>query len=132
MNFAQKLRMLREGKELSQRKLADELNVSFRAYQGYESGKTYPRSQLVYQRISNYFSVTVDSLLSDTDNFVMSLASKYGSKAGMQAQQILDETGALFAGGELTDEDEEAFRKHMMKIIQKTIEPTSADPRKQD
>ena len=76
MNFAQKLRILREGKGLSQRKLADELNVSFRAYQGYESGKTYPRSQLVYQRIANYFSVTVDSLLSETDSFVMSKSKK--------------------------------------------------------
>ncbi|MEG1525803.1 MAG: helix-turn-helix transcriptional regulator [Clostridia bacterium] len=127
MNFAQKLRILREGKGLSQRKLADELDVSFRAYQGYESGKTYPRSQLVYQRIANYFSVTVDSLLSDADSFIISLSAKYGNKAAMQAQQILDETGALFAGGELTDEDEEAFRKHMMKILTKTIEPDGCE-----
>lgn len=125
MVFAQKLRVMREERGLTQRQISDALQISFRAYQGYESGK-YPKDQRTLQRIASYFEVSIDSLLSDEDNFVVDMQTKYGSRAAQQAQGILAAAEALYAGGKLTDEDEEAFRAHMMRIFERAKETNRA------
>lgn len=62
MNFAQNLRFLREQKKMTQREVADELEVSPGAVAMWEQGNRTPYvDDLV--KIANYFSVTLDELI---------------------------------------------------------------------
>lgn len=121
MVFAQKLRTLRECQGLTQKQMAEIVKVSLRAYQGYESGR-YPRNQHIMQRIAAFFSVSIDELLSDEDNFVYSAQDKYGSRGALQAKKVLAAVEALYAGGTLNDEDEAAFQAHIMQIFDRAKE----------
>ena len=63
MEFCQKLQELRKGKGLTQDELAKRLFVSRTAISKWESGRGYPNIQSL-KEIANFFSVTVDELLS--------------------------------------------------------------------
>lgn len=60
--FASKLKQLRTVSQLSQTKLADEINISRSCLANYESGKRFPSPDIL-DIISNYFKVSVDYLL---------------------------------------------------------------------
>ncbi len=63
MEFNEKLQRLRKQKGLTQEELAEALFVSRTAISKWESGKGYPSIDSL-KAISNYFSVTIDELLS--------------------------------------------------------------------
>lgn len=63
MEFCEKLRELRKIRGLTQEELAEILYVSRTAVSKWESGKGYPSIDSL-KEISNYFSVTIDDLLS--------------------------------------------------------------------
>ena len=117
MNFGEKLRQLRDGRGMTQVETARKLQVSLRAYQNYESGKIYPKNSVIYQRIAALFGVLVDSLMDEKDLFLAEAQEKYGSRGREQARRIVEATEALYAGGALTEEDEEAFYQHMSSIF---------------
>ena len=73
MEFHEKLQELRKSRELTQEELAEELYVSRTAISKWESGRGYPSIDSL-KEISNYFSVTIDELLS-TDK-LLSIAEK--------------------------------------------------------
>ncbi|MDO4739636.1 MAG: helix-turn-helix transcriptional regulator [Eubacteriales bacterium] len=119
MTFAEKLRMLRKDRRFTQAAMAQMLGVSPRAYQNYEEGKTYPKDSSLYQKLASFFDVTVDFLMNEDDEGELASASEArGSRSRMQAQKILLATEALYAGGSLSDEDEEAFYQHMLRIYE--------------
>lgn len=60
--FARKLKQLRSVSQLSQAKLAKDLNISRSCLANYESGKRFPSPDII-DIISNYFNVTTDYLL---------------------------------------------------------------------
>lgn len=66
MEFNEKLQRLRIGKNLTQEELAKELYVSRTAISKWESGKGYPNIESL-KGISNFFSVTIDELLSSEE-----------------------------------------------------------------
>lgn len=115
MTFAEKLRMLRRDKKYTQAAMAQMLGVSPRAYQNYEEGKTFPKDSSLYQKLAAFFDVTVDYLINEKDE---GIADVCGSRSRLQAQRILLATEALYAGGTLSDEDEEAFYLHMQRIYE--------------
>lgn len=117
MTFGEKLKKLRESGNLTQSQMADLLGVSLRTYQYYESGRMYPKSKAVYQRAAAHFNVTVDSLLGDQDLFIIDAQSKYGARGRDQAMNIINATEALYAGGTLSQEDEQAFYRQMTRIF---------------
>ena len=119
MQFHEKLRSLREGRKMTQVECALAIDVSLRAYQNYESGRLYPRDPSVLTRISNYFGITVDELINGREMFLMEAKEKFGALGMKQAERILRQTEALYAGGSLSPEDEEAFYEHMMEIFVK-------------
>ena len=118
MTFAEKLRMLRKDRKFTQAAMAQMLGVSPRAYQNYEEGKTYPKDSSLYQKLASFFDVTVDYLMNEQDNAIHTAADVRGSRTRLQAQQILQAAEALYAGGTLSDEDEEAFYQHMQSIYE--------------
>ena len=63
MEFCEKLRELRKIRGLTQEELAEILYVSRTAVSKWESGRGYPSIESL-KEISNYFSVTIDDLLS--------------------------------------------------------------------
>ena len=117
MTFAEKLKKLRDLHELTQAQMADALGVSLRTDQYYESGRMDPKDASVYQRIATEFNVTADNLLSDPDRFIIEAQSKYGARGHDQATRIIEATEALYAGGTLSEEDEQAFYRQMTRIF---------------
>ena len=73
MEFHEKLQELRKGRGLTQEELADALYVSRTAISKWESGRGYPSIDSL-KEISNYFSVTIDDLLSSEK--LLSIAEK--------------------------------------------------------
>ena len=73
MEFHEKLQELRKSRGLTQEELAEELYVSRTAISKWESGRGYPSIDSL-KEISNYFSVTIDELLSSEK--MLSIAEK--------------------------------------------------------
>ncbi len=63
MEFHEKLQELRKNRGITQEELAEALYVSRTAISKWESGRGYPSIDSL-KEISNYFSVTIDNLLS--------------------------------------------------------------------
>lgn len=118
MKFAEKLRMLRKDRKFTQAAMAQMLGVSPRAYQNYEEGKTYPKDSSLYQKLASFFDVTVDFLMNEQDDGIENATDVRGSRSRLQAQRILQAAEALYAGGTLSDEDEESFYLHMQRIYE--------------
>ena len=63
----QKIRDLREDRDLKQRELAEYLNCSQRVYSNYELGqRDIPTDVLI--RLANFYRVSIDYLLGQTNN----------------------------------------------------------------
>ncbi|MBR6700308.1 MAG: helix-turn-helix transcriptional regulator [Firmicutes bacterium] len=73
MEFNEKLQELRKSKGMTQEELAEALYVSRTAVSKWESGRGYPSLDSL-REISNYFSVTIDDLLSG--EALLSIAEK--------------------------------------------------------
>ena len=73
MEFNEKLQELRKNKGLTQEELAEVLFVSRTAVSKWESGRGYPSIDSL-KEIANYFSVTIDELLSGEK--IISIAEK--------------------------------------------------------
>ena len=80
MDFHEKLQELRKSRGLTQEELAEALYVSRTAISKWESGRGYPSIDSL-KEISNYFSVTIDDLLSGEK--LLSLAERE-NKSNMQ------------------------------------------------
>lgn len=66
--YGMRLRELREEKNLTQKQLAEKLQVDFRTVSFWENEKFEPNIDQI-NRICNYFSVTSDYLLGRHDYF---------------------------------------------------------------
>ena len=66
MEFNEKLQELRKRKGLTQEQLAESLYVSRTAISKWESGRGYPSIDSL-KRVAEFFSVTIDELLSGND-----------------------------------------------------------------
>ncbi|MFA5576088.1 MAG: helix-turn-helix domain-containing protein [Tissierellaceae bacterium] len=63
MTFADRLRLLREEKSLTQNDLAKLLNISRQSISNYESGTRFPNDVQILIKLSQVFSVSVDYLV---------------------------------------------------------------------
>jgi transcriptional regulator with XRE-family HTH domain len=73
--FGQRLRLLRDYREMTQQQVADFLNVNRSTYSYYENGKTEP-SITTLMRMAELFNVTLDSLLNMEKDRDISLDQK--------------------------------------------------------
>ncbi|MCL2634868.1 MAG: helix-turn-helix domain-containing protein [Oscillospiraceae bacterium] len=108
MNFGEKLKNLRERDNLSQSKLAEIIGVDRRTIINYEAGKSFPRDMNNYRKIAKWFGVSADYLLSEKDEFTAKAYAEGGKRGKLEAEALVAEAGALFAGGSLSDEDKDA------------------------
>lgn len=109
-----KVKQLRKEKGISQSVLAQELGVTLRTVQSYETGKSYPKRREIYQKLAEYFSCDQNYLMTEDATFLTDATSQYGTRGANQTKKLLEELSGLFAGGELAEEDKD----EMMKAIQ--------------
>ena len=110
MNFAEKLKAVRMQMGLTQDKLSTELGISKRTLINYETGKFLPPSDKL-PIIAKYFGVTIDSLISEEEEFVAAAYEQGGTKGAREAQTLVNEISGLFAGGKLSEDDMDAAMK---------------------
>lgn len=110
MNFAEKFKAARMQAGISQEKLSAELGISKRTIINYESGKYLPPSDKL-PIIAKYFDVTIESLISEDEEFVAAAYVQGGSKSAREAKALVNEVSGLFAGGRLSEEDMDAAMK---------------------
>lgn len=82
MTFAEKLKLLRTSKAISQNKISNAIGITDRGYRKYESGENDP-TMAVLVSIANYFNVSLDFLAG---------RAKYLEKGGaiMDISEIID------------------------------------------
>lgn len=116
MKFGDKLRGQRVRRGLTQDEFAKEIGVSRRTLIYYEQGKTYPQQRSFYKRLADYFEVDVNYFLTEDEEFLVGAAEKYGRRGLSQAETVLEQAAALFAGGDLSDEDKQAFLREIQEL----------------
>lgn len=116
MKFGDKIKNLRVEKKLSQQALGELIGVSARTIQNYESGVSYPKAHEIYAKLANALGCNENYIKTEDEEFITNASAQYGTSGTSQAQQILEQTAAMFAGGELTDEDKLAFMHEIQSL----------------
>ena len=117
MKFGEKVKKLRKEMNLSQGELAAKIGVSARSVASYEAGTSYPRYKEVYEALATALGVDVNYLRTEDEEFLEDVGQQFGSRGQRQATAILEEARQLFAGGELSEEDQIAFLTEMQQLF---------------
>ncbi|EGD49750.1 helix-turn-helix domain protein [Ruminiclostridium papyrosolvens DSM 2782] len=67
MRFGDRLRELREERDITQKKLGELINVSARVIGYYEANDRFPRDENVLKTLADFFNVSVDYLVGRTE-----------------------------------------------------------------
>ena len=116
MKFGEKLRLARKRKKLTQDELAKLVGVSKRTIVNYESGEIYPKERKMYTTLAKALDLSPSYLISEDEEFVIDASEEYGARGEMQASRLLKQISAMFAGGELNDEDKLAFVHQIQEL----------------
>ena len=116
----EKIKALRTAQGMSMAELSRRASMSDRAIRYIEAGEREPSVDAI-QKIAAALGVTTDYFMDDAtfqkelsdDQFYADVRKKYGSRGVAQAKKIKEQTSALFAGGELSEEDQANFIKEM-------------------
>lgn len=120
MNFTEKLQKLRKQKGLTQAELAEKVGVSSRSIQNYELGSRYPKRNIL-DKLCEVLGTKIEYLVS-SDDFLGLVQAEDGAKGVASAQQLLDCAGALFAGGDMSEDDKDKVMLALQKIYWKSKE----------
>ncbi|MCL2343197.1 MAG: helix-turn-helix domain-containing protein [Firmicutes bacterium] len=116
MKFGDKVKTLRIQRKMTQEDLAKAVGVSTRTIINYEQYDRYPRNRGIYSKLAETLETSVDTLLTENEEFLSEAYEKYGRRGEIQAQSILDQASALFAGGDLSEDDELAFVHEIQQL----------------
>ena len=116
MKFGDKLKEQRTRRGLTQDEFAEAIGVSRRTLCYYEQGRTYPKNRAFYRKLAEFFGVDVNYFLTEDEEFLTEAAEKYGRRGLSQAEAVLAQASALFAGGELSDDDKQAFLREIQEL----------------
>ena len=114
MTFGEKVRTARIERDLSQKELARRTGIAVRTIVNYETGTRRPKRRESYVALAEVLDVDLHSLMDDNAAFVIQASEKFGSRGQRQAEKLVEDVKALYAGGELNEEDMDA----MMRAIQ--------------
>lgn len=110
MTFNERLKKIREQKEMTQEQLAQRSGISRRMISKYEGGIARPRFDAA-EKIAAALDITVSELLGENGTLVAEAAKKYGTRGAKQAEELMAEVTGLFAGGEMAEEDMDVMMK---------------------
>ncbi len=116
MTFGEKLQQHRKEKGLTQTQLAERVGISKNTVINYENGKTYPTDRSIYGRLAEVLGVDPDYLHNENDDFLSAVGERYGQRSARQAEELIRDFGALFAGGDLSEGDKDAVMKAIQDI----------------
>lgn len=122
MRFGEKLRTYRLEKGMTQTQLAEKAGVSLNTIVNYEKGNTYPQNRDVYIKLANILDVNPDHLHNENDDFISDAKQQYGSRGKRQAEELVEEIGGLFAGGELSESEKDGVMKALQDLYWKCKE----------
>ncbi|MFT8889940.1 MAG: helix-turn-helix transcriptional regulator [Ethanoligenens sp.] len=124
MELGEKIRMARTNAHMTQQELAKAIGSSVRTVQFYEAGERKPKNAAAILRLAQGLGVKSDYFLSDDelnqmraqDAFLDEAQKQFGARGRTQAKEILEQTSALFAGGDLNEDDQESFFEAITEI----------------
>ncbi len=116
MKFGDKLKAARLSAGLTQTQLASLVNLTKRTIINYETGTSYPRDRKIYNILSESLRVELNYLLTEDEEFITEAGSKYGSRGENEARELLARTSAMFAGGDLDDNDKLSFLLEIQQL----------------
>ncbi len=120
MEFGEKVRALRKQQNMSQSQLASICGVTERSILNYEHRNLVPKNKDVLLKLSETLHTTTDYLLSNESHYVEQARLVRSADGKEFAQQIINGTEALFAGGDISDEDKEEVFKAIQDIYFKS------------
>lgn len=122
-NFSKKLRERRYELGLSQAALAEMCGLSGRSVYGYEAGEKVPRRSTVL-RLAEALQVSAGYLTDDSvegpydevkEKYIARAGQLYGRRGEDDVRALLQDNIALFAGGELSQNEKDAFFEAVMR-----------------
>ena len=90
MAFGDRLKLLREEKSVTQREIGKFLNISDRVIGYYEQNNRFPKDENTLKRLADFFEVSVDFLLGQTD-IRTSFKDEYSSMKIVDVSTLPDE-----------------------------------------
>ena len=124
MTFSDKIKRSREVANLTQQELADLVGVSKRTIASYESTNAVARRTTIV-KLARALKVSVRYLSDDEctdpladiekDDYVEEARQRYGASGARDVDALLRDNAALFAGGELSQEEKDAFFEAVMR-----------------
>ena len=116
MKFGEKVRLLRNEKKLSQTELGKLCGLSLRTIRNYEVDGRHPKQREVYSKLAAVLECEVNYLLSEDEEFVLQAKQTYGCKGAKDAEEIIADVSALFAGGQLSELDKDAVMRALQDV----------------
>ena len=123
-SFSEKVVEARTELGLTQAQLGEEVGVSLRTILDYEKGRKSPRASTML-KLAKALKVSVKFLSDDAcdnpiediekDGYIEEARERYGAKGARDVGQLLADNAALFAGGELSQDQKDAFFEAVMK-----------------
>ena len=113
MELKDRIAKIRRMRGFTQAELAVKLGVSARAVQNYEAGTRTPKRDMI-AKIAEALNVDESALGTDEEFFVIEAKEKYGSKGKAAAQKLIESAAALFAGGDISEDD----KANVMEALQ--------------
>jgi len=124
MTFSDKIKRSREVADLTQQELADLVGVSKRTIASYECTDAIARRTTI-AKLARALKVSVRYLTDESctdpladiekDDHVEEARRLYGASGARDVEALLSENAALFAGGELSQEEKDAFFEAVMR-----------------
>ena len=121
--FSEKVKDARSELGISQSQLGSAVGVSLRTILAYEKGEKKPR-QSTMLKLAKALQVSVKFLSDDEclnpmediekDGYIEEARERYGAKGARDIEKLLEDNKALFAGGELCQDQKDLFFQAVM------------------
>lgn len=123
MSFAEKILTARTELGMTQKQLAEATDLSLRTILAYEKGEKSPRASTML-KLAKALKVSVKFLSDDEcvnpvediekDGYIEEARERYGAAGAHDVDSLLRDNAALFAGGELSQDQKDAFFQAVM------------------
>lgn len=120
MTFGQRVRKFRKERKLSQNALAELSGISPRTVFGYEAGTTYPRTEVILNRLADALGVTREELAGDTTKPEQILPQTTNMSIEAQAQLLTHRVVSLLYESGLSDITKDMMVKTIMDAYWET------------
>ncbi|ATW83097.1 helix-turn-helix transcriptional regulator [Weizmannia coagulans] len=137
MGYGDRLKRLRDKRNLSQQQLADALNINRSTYARYELGQTQPDFETL-EKIASFFDVSIDYLIKGedtTNNSVKSNLPEHKNDSLAEINKLIKEYGIEQIGffdidkwKNLSKDDIDEIRRHFEWVAQKAKERNDEKP----